>query len=129
MLRAVKKWMLKAVNEAAMYQQVAEKQDYPVKAIDPRRPPPTMAVDVVSMMSTSMATIYRIDNGFIVSIHMNDDRHLGSRGSLVYAKDAAEIAEKIIANEAAFKMGIRGGEASVKVATPPAGYAPNTNRI
>ena len=84
-----------------------------------RMPPPTTAADVVSMMSTSMATIYRIGNGFIVSMHSNSETRLGSQGTLVYAKDAEELAAQIVANEARFKLGIR-GEGVVK---PPNGIA------
>jgi hypothetical protein len=84
------------------------------------RAPTTM--DVLGHMAQSTSTIYRIDNGFIIMINLNSDAHLGGRGACVFAKDAHEVAEKIIAHEAAFKIGVRSGGLNAKIDT--AQYAP-----
>lgn len=68
--------------------------------------PATSIQDVLGHMSNSMAQIYRIDNGFIMTINMNSHDNYGGRGACVYAKDAGEVAEKIIAHETAFKLGV-----------------------
>ncbi len=99
----IKRWMKEAMNEMEGGPETASIQ------IRQATPPRTTAMDVTAHMATSVATIYRIDNGFLVSLNMNGADHTGARGSLVYAKDAAEIAEQVIANEAKFKLGINSG--------------------
>lgn len=124
MLMGLKQWMLRAVNEAAMQQNTAGKVD---RMIHRDRPPQTSVMDVVDRMSNSMAAIYRIDNGFLLCINMTSEAHLGARGSLVYAKDAEELAQKIVAYEAAFKMGIHGqGDGSVRTPNGIVGAAMST---
>lgn len=115
--RAVQRWIKEAINSMEEH-------------ITPH-PPQTTAEDMLQRMSHSIAMIFRIDNGFMLCINMNSEAHLGARGSLVYAKDAEELAQKIVAHEAAFKMGIHGrSEGSAK--NGHVGIAPNyvpTNRI
>lgn len=65
---------------------------------------PANVNEALGNMSHSIGIIYRIDNGFIVCINLTGDAHLGSRGALVFAKDAQEVAERIVAHEAAFKI-------------------------
>jgi hypothetical protein len=81
-----------------------------------KQAPPTPVGDVLRHMSSSIATIYRIDNGFIMSINMNSEGHY-DRGACIYAKDAGELAEKIIAHETAFKIGVRNSGAGVQADT------------
>lgn len=69
----------------------------------------TPAEEMLAQMASSVAVVFRIDNGFMVGINMIDHTHIGQRGKLLYAKDAQEVAERMIAHETAFKIGVREG--------------------
>lgn len=112
-MKWLKQWIRSVANSP---------EEWDIKGAKPepvKRGPPTSLHDVIGHMSHSMAVIYRIDNGFIMSINMNSANHdtFGQRGACVYAKDASELAEKVIAHETAFKIGVRSGGlgASVQV--------------
>jgi len=96
-MRWLKRWIHSAVHE---YYTSVEGGDLPKKS------PRTGVMDVLGHMASSMAQIYRIDNGFIVTINLSSDANFNTRGACVYAKDASEVAEKIIAHETAFKLGV-----------------------
>lgn len=69
----------------------------------------TPAEEMLAQMASSIAVVFRIDNGFMVGINMNTDIHMGQRGKLLYAKDANEVGALMVGHEAAFKIGSRSG--------------------
>lgn len=60
--------------------------------------------NVLTQSAQSAAIIFRIDNGYILSMERNDGNSYGVPARLVFVKDAEGIAEQIIANEATFKL-------------------------
>lgn len=94
------KWLRKWVHNAVHNFDTVEHQITGGSYPKPRNP----LEEVVSNLSSTVGQIFRIDNGFLVAVNMGGNHE--ERSSFVYAKDAQEVAEKIVAHEAAVKMGV-----------------------
>ena len=90
-------------------------QRFSAKATEPAG---TSRLDnVLTQSAQSAAIIFRIANGYILSMEHNDSNSYGVPARLVFVKDAEGIAEQIIANEATFKL--RNTGSALKQFIPP----------
>lgn len=109
MLRAIKEWVRRTAHEMN-----------PAPIIDRPMSPTEHALVNGAQTAT---VIFRIDNGFVLRIDRLGARSIGSSSVLLFAASASEIAEKIVANEASFRMGVDMGKYVGAVSDPasPAG--------